>query len=30
MFLGLQLQYELMEQRRKLGARLEAICPRAA
>jgi len=30
MFLGLQLQYELMEQRRKLGARLDAICPRAA
>jgi antitoxin HigA-1 len=30
MFLGLQLQYELMEQRRKLGSRLDAIRPRAA
>jgi len=30
MFLGLQLQYELMEQRRRLGTRLEAIRPRAA
>ena len=30
MFLGLQLQYELMEQRRRLGSRLEAIRPRAA
>ena len=29
-FLGLQLQYELMEQRRRLGSRLEAIRPRAA
>ena len=30
MVLGLQLQYELMEQRRRLGSRLEAIRPRAA
>jgi addiction module HigA family antidote len=30
MFLGLQLQYELMEQRRKLGSQLAAIRPRAA
>ncbi len=30
MFLGLQLQYDLMEERRRLGARLDAIRPRAA
>lgn len=29
-FLGLQAQYDLMEQRRKLGARLDEIKPRAA
>jgi len=30
MFLGLQLQYELMEQRRRLGSLLDTIRPRAA
>lgn len=29
-FLGLQAQYDLMEQRRKLGDRLKEITPRAA
>ena len=29
-FLGLQAQYDLMEQRRKLGAKLDEIKPRAA
>jgi addiction module HigA family antidote len=29
-FLGLQTDYELMEQRRKIGAKLKAIRPRAA
>ena len=29
-FLGLQTDYELMEQRRKIGARLKTIRPRAA
>jgi len=29
-FLGLQAQYDLMEQKRKLGDRLEEITPRAA
>jgi len=29
-FLGLQAQYDLMEQKRKLGDRLEDITPRAA
>jgi addiction module HigA family antidote len=29
-FLGLQAQYDLMEQRRKLGDKLEEIKPRAA
>jgi antitoxin HigA-1 len=29
-FLGMQKDYELMEQRRKLGAKLKAIKPRAA
>ncbi len=29
-FLGLQTDYELMQQRRKIGARLKAIKPRAA
>ena len=30
MFLGLQLQFELMQQRRRLGPQLDAIRPRAA
>jgi len=29
-FLGLQAQYDLMEQKRKLGKRLDEITPRAA
>jgi addiction module HigA family antidote len=29
-FLGLQIDFDLMEQRRKIGARLKAIRPRAA
>ena len=29
-FLGLQAQYDLMEQKRKLGAKLDEIKPRAA
>jgi addiction module HigA family antidote len=29
-FLGLQVQYDLMEQRRRLGDRLKEIAPRAA
>jgi len=29
-FLGLQAQYDLMEQRRKLGGKLKEITPRAA
>ncbi len=29
-FLGLQAQYDLMEQRRKLGRKLDEITPRAA
>lgn len=29
-FLGLQMDYDLMEQRRALGAKLQAIKPRAA
>ena len=29
-FLGLQIDYDLLEQRRKLGAELEKITPRAA
>ena len=29
-FLGLQMQYDLMEQKRKLGDRLDEITPRAA